>query len=87
MEKQWLRERYSEFYAKAEQRFSERSLGFIYRAIERTAEALDGMTRYDGSPLLDHSMGTALVVFDEIGLGRNSTVSTILHDAYRMGLI
>ena len=87
MENQWLRERYSEFYDKAEKRFSERSLGFIYKAIERAAELLDGMTRYDSSPLLDHSMGTALIVFDEIGLGRNSAVSTILHDAYRMGLI
>ncbi len=87
MDRTWLRERYKDFYTKAEERFSPKSLQFIYAAIERAAEALDGKKRYDGTPLLDHSMGTALIVFHEIGLGRNSTVSTLLHDISRMGLI
>ena len=46
--------------------------------------ALDGMTRYDGSPLVEHSIATARIVACEIGLGRNSVVAALLHDAARM---
>ena len=49
--------------------------------------ALDGMTRYDGSPLVEHSIATARIVACEIGLGRNSVVAALLHDAARMGLV
>ena len=50
-------------------------------------EALDGMTRYDGSPLVEHSIATARIVACEVGLGRNSVVAALLHDAARMGLV
>ena len=51
------------------------------------SEALDGQTRYDGSPLIDHSVGTARIVVEEVGLGRNSVVAALLHDAARVGLL
>ena len=51
------------------------------------SEALDGQTRYDGSPLVDHSISTARIVAEEVGLGRNSVVAALLHDAARLGLL
>ena len=45
------------------------------------------MTRYDGTPLVLHSVGTATIVMCEIGLGRNSVISTLLHDVVRLELM
>ena len=50
-------------------------------------EALEGKVRYDGSPLVEHSIHTARIVACEIGLGRNSVVAALLHDAARMELV
>ena len=67
--------------------FSAHSVELITRALSMASEALDGMTRYDGSPLVEHSIATARIVACEIGLGRNSVVAALLHDAARMGLV
>ena len=40
--------------------------------------------RYDGSPLLDHAVAVASIVISEVGLGRNSSVASILHDVVRL---
>ena len=64
--------------------FSAHSVELITRALSMASEALDGMTRYDGSPLVEHSIATARIVACEIGLGRNSVVAALLHDAARM---
>ena len=64
--------------------FSAHSVELIGRALSMAHEALDGMTRYDGSPLVEHSIATARIVACEIGLGRNSVVAALLHDAARM---
>lgn len=87
MEKNILRERYAGFFHIINNSFSPESIIMINDAFAVAATALDGMTRYDGSPLLDHSVNTAGIVVSEIGLGRNSTIATLLHDAARMGLI
>ena len=50
-------------------------------------EALEGRVRYNGAPLVEHSIATARIVACEIGLGRNSVVAALLHDAARMGLV
>jgi GTP pyrophosphokinase len=58
----------------------------IRDALALAVEKLADRKRYDGAPLIDHSVGTAAIVISEIGLGRNSVISTLLHDAVRMGL-
>ena len=45
------------------------------------------MTRHDGTPLVTHSINTAMIVIREVGLGRNSTISTLLHDVVRLQLV
>ena len=56
----------------------------VDRALDYAAERLEGRTRYDGSPLLGHGVAVARIVISEIGLGRNSAVSSILHDVVRI---
>ena len=67
--------------------FSELSHRMITDALTLAAEKLDGLTRHDGTPLVLHSLNTASIVIQEIGLGRNSTISTLLHDVVRLGLM
>ena len=77
--------RYTEFLTLCREQFSDHSVALIRQALAMASEALEGLARYDGSPLLDHSVGTALIVANEVGLGRNSVVAALLHDAARMG--
>ena len=76
--------RYTEFLTLCREQFSDHSVGLIRQALAMAGEALDGLSRYDGTPLLDHSVGTAQIVVGEVGLGRNSAVAALLHDAARM---
>lgn len=78
---------YGNFLGKCEKQFSAHSVGLITRAFEMATKALEGKVRYDGTPLVGHSVATADIVACEIGLGRNSVVAALLHDAARMGLV
>ncbi len=80
-------ERYSDFLHRCTDAYSEHSVAMIRDALALAEEKLGGMMRYNGRPLLDHSVNTASIVISEIGLGRNSTISTLLHDVVRMGLM
>ena len=82
-----LRNRYKNFFALTESYFSPDSVGVVESALTLADEKLSGMMRYDGTPLLDHAVGVAMIVISELGLGRNSTISTILHDVVRLGLL
>ena len=64
--------------------FSPVTLGLARKALDFAHSRLDGRTRYDGSPLIDHSIAVAQIVISEIGLGRNSTVAALLHDVVRL---
>ncbi len=86
-EKKNLRGKYSDFYELAEKNFSAHSVGLIDAALALADEKLDGMVRYDGTPFLEHSLRTAAIVISEIGLGRNSTISTLLHDVVRLNML
>ena len=79
--------KHNDFLSACAEMFSAHSVELITRALSMASEALDGMTRYDGSPLVEHSIATARIVACEIGLGRNSVVAALLHDAARMGLV
>lgn len=80
-------ERYREFLARCKDSYSEHSVSMIRDAIALAEEKLAGRKRYNGMPLLDHSVNTAMIVVSEIGLGRNSVISTLLHDVVRLGLM
>lgn len=79
--------RYGSFFELVKKNFNDQSLRDITEAFDMAYTALEGLLRYDGTPLLDHSVRTAAIVISEIGLGRNSAISTLLHDAARLGLL
>lgn len=81
------KEQYADFMTLCEEVFSTHSVGLIGQALEMAATALEGRVRYDGTPLRGHSVATATIVAREIGLGRNSVVAALLHDAARMELV
>lgn len=78
---------YRDFYYNIKSRFSEGSVEMIISALTVAHQKLDGMTRYNGEPFIMHSINCANIVISEIGLGRNSTISTILHDVVRLGMM
>ncbi len=67
--------------------FSVASVQMIERALALAEHKLEGRRRYDGVPIIEHSIGVASIVIREIGLGRNSTISTLLHDVVRLELL
>ena len=77
--------RYEKLRAEVRNSFSEVTQRLVDEALAYADEKLAGLTRYDGRPLLDHAVGVASIVINEIGLGRNSAVSSILHDVIRLG--
>ena len=76
--------RYEKLRALVRGSFSSETQRLVDEALAYADERLAGMTRYDGSPLLGHGAGVACIVISEIGLGRNSTLSSILHDVVRI---
>lgn len=77
--------KFGDFLRHADGYFSEHSMGMIREALAIADMNLAGMARYDGTPMICHSTRTAEIVFAEIGLGRNSVISTLLHDVVRTG--
>ncbi len=76
--------RYDNLRGLVESNFSKESQTLVDKALEFAAERLSGLSRYDGSPMLDHAVNVAYIVIQEVGLGRNSTLATILHDTIRI---
>lgn len=77
-------ERYAALRKAVSEAFSETSQRLIDDAIIYAGEQTAGMVRYDGTPLLDHDVEVARIVVSEVGLGRNSTVASVLHDSVRI---
>jgi GTP pyrophosphokinase len=78
---------YVEFMARCVATYSSGSVEMISGALDLAVEKLSGLERYDGSPLVGHSVGVATIVISEIGLGRNSVIATLLHDVVRLGFM
>ncbi len=76
--------RYDNLRGLVEKNFSVESQALVDKALEFAEERLSGLSRYDGSPMLDHAANVAYIVIQEVGLGRNSTLATILHDTIRI---
>lgn len=78
---------YSEFIRFSKDYFSPESHKMVMYALSIADGKLAAIKRYDGSPFLNHSVNTASIVIKEIGLGRNSVISTLLHDVVRLGMM
>lgn len=76
--------RYESFRELVRTNFSEQTQSLVDEALSYATEKIGNVTRYDGSPLLDHGVAVARIAISEIGLGRNSTLSSILHDVVRL---
>ncbi|MFI3316517.1 MAG: RelA/SpoT family protein [Rikenellaceae bacterium] len=81
-----LLDRYEKFRSLVRANFSVESQRLVDHALTYAAEYLAAESRYDGSPMLDHAVGVAHIVIEEIGLGRNSSIASILHDVVRLAL-
>ena len=66
--------------------FSEHTQQMVDHALTFAKEHLESHHRYDSTPLLDHGVGVARIVIEEIGLGRNSTIAAIIHDVVRIAM-
>lgn len=55
----------------------------IKSAYDIAAKALEGQTRSNGAPLMDHPMGVARIVCDEIGLPAECVAAVFIHEAMR----
>ena len=78
--------RYNDFREYVASNYSATTQEMVDRAIHFAAERMEGITRYDGSPMLDHDIAVARIVAEEIGLGRNSIVGSIIHDVVRIAV-
>ena len=78
--------RYNDFREYVASNYSVTTQEMVDRAILFAAERMEGITRYDGSPMLDHDIAVARIVAEEIGLGRNSIVGSIIHDVVRIAV-
>ena len=79
-----LFERYSKLREAVKNQFSTTTQELVDKTLVFAAERMEGLTRYDGTPMLDHDVEVAHIVATEVGLGRNSTVASILHDVVRI---
>ena len=79
-----LKSRYESLCQFTQETFSQTTCSLVEKALHFAAERMEGYSRYDGTPLLDHDVAVAEIVAREIGLGRNSTIASILHDVLRI---
>lgn len=82
-----MKEVKSEFLELCNSYFSPKSMEMITEALEIASDKLGTLARYDATPMVCHGIGVAKIVFSEIGLGRNSTISALLHDVVRLEMI
>ena len=78
---------YRPFLEMARSIFDDEVYALVHEALRLAVDRLKGMARHDGTPLVAHSINTAMIVIREVGLGRNSTISTLLHDVVRLQLM
>lgn len=79
-----LTARYSRLIDFVRENYSQQTLQSVEAAIFYAARHTADEHRYDGTPMLDHAIEVARIATMEIGLGRNSTVAAIIHDAVRL---
>ncbi len=76
--------RYEKLRSLVRSNFSAETQRLVDEALAFADAKLTEQIRYDGHPMLDHAVSVAEIVISEVGLGRNSTVASILHDVVRL---
>lgn len=76
-----------EFKDKVYKVFDKEKADDVIRALEWSSTLLVNDFRSSGEPLINHAIGVSAIEIDEIGLGRRSVISTLFHDAVRLGYI
>lgn len=76
--------RYDKLCALVRTTLSEQNQELVFKALEYADGKLMGLTRYDGTPMLDHACAVAEIAIAEIGLGHNSAIASIIHDVVRL---
>ena len=64
-------------------RYDQAGKDLISKAYDIAAEALEGMTRSNGRPFLDHPDAVARIADEEIGLPAECIAAVYLHEAMR----
>ena len=64
--------------------YSEEGRELIHRAYAFAEEALRGDLRGNGKPFIEHPLGVARIVSDEIGLPPECVAAVFLHEAVRL---
>lgn len=64
-------------------RYDEDGKAMIYKAFRIAEEALNGQTRSNGSPFIEHPIAVACIACDEIGLSAECIAAVFLHEATR----
>ena len=76
--------RYEKLRSLVRSNFSAETQRLVDEALAFADAKLTEQIRYDGHPMLDLAVSVAEIVISEVGLGRNSTVASILHDVVRL---
>ena len=63
--------------------FSDGDKALVGAAYDIALKALDGETRGNGSPFIEHAENVAKIAADEIGLGADCVAAVLLHEATR----
>ena len=79
-------ERYSALRDYVAKNFSTTTVEMVDHALGFADEHLKAYERYDHTPMLDHGVGVAQIVIEDIGLGRNSAIASIIHDVVRIAI-
>ena len=79
-------QRYSALRDYVAKNFSTTTVDMVDHALGFADEHLKAYERYDHTPMLDHGVGVAQIVIEDIGLGRNSAIASIIHDVVRIAI-
>ena len=79
-------QRYSALCDYVAKNFSTTTVEMVDHALGFADKHLKGYERYDHTPMLDHGVGVAQIVIEDIGLGRNSAIASIIHDVVRIAI-
>lgn len=78
---------YKEFLKEIKLNYSEGELKSIASALRLAAQLSAKEKRYDGSPMLHHSLFVANIIAKDMSLGSDTIIAALLHDVVRTGVM
>lgn len=76
-----------DFLDSSKSRFSADTYNTIKEALRLSIKLLKDRKRYNGEPFINHSIGVAAIVLNDMRLDETTVVSAILHDVTRFNLM